>query len=263
MSDDIEIAPADPTGAPSENSDDPSSEAVGSSLAPRSQDAKAPAKLDDRIVAGVEAILFACDSPLTAGKIALVAELPTARLVKEAVEALNARYEQVGSAFRIEHIAGGYQMLTQGHFGDMLARLSHQRNDSRLSQASLETLAIVAYRQPVLRADIEAIRGVACGEVLRGLMEKQLIRIAGRAEVLGRPLLYGTTKRFLEVFGLADLSDLPKVEELRGGATAIRPVTTTLEATPPTAEATASRETAAATVPASEALPADGVTENE
>jgi segregation and condensation protein B len=92
------------------------------------------------------------------------------------------------------------------------------KKDSRLSQAAMETLAIVAYRQPILRADIESIRGVASGEVLRGLLERQLVKIVGRAEVIGRPMLYGTSKRFLEVFGLASLDDLPRVEELRSGA---------------------------------------------
>ena len=199
-------------------------------------DSRPAGPVDPNLVATVEAILFSSDSPLTAGKIAQVAEAPGTRLVKDAIETLNARYEQAGSAFRIESIAGGYQMLTQSRFGDVLARLNRQKNDSRLSQASLETLAIVAYRQPILRADIEAIRGVACGEVLRGLMEKQLIKITGRAEVLGRPMLYGTTKRFLEVFGLSGLEDLPKVEELRSGATAIRPVAATQESAPTTAE---------------------------
>jgi segregation and condensation protein B len=170
--------------------------------------------------ATVEAILFASDCPLSAAKIAQVALLPGHRAVKEAIEALNARYEQHGSAFRVEAIAGGYQMLTQPQFHDVLARLFRDRSESKLSQAAMETLAIVAYRQPVLRADIEAIRGVATGEVLRTLMEKQLIKITGRAEVLGRPMLYGTTRRFLEVFGLSSLEDLPRVEELRGGAAA-------------------------------------------
>ena len=97
----------------------------------------------------------------------------------------------------------------------MLARLYKTRREARLSQAALETLAIIAYRQPVLRADVEAIRGVACGEVIRGLMEKNLVRIVGRADEIGRPLLYGTTRHFMEVFGLGSLDDLPKVEELR------------------------------------------------
>ena len=167
--------------------------------------------------ATVEAILFATDAPLTPAKIAQVAELP-ARAVKQAIESLNARYEQAGSAFRIEAIAGGFQMFTQPEYHDVLKRLLRVRSDSKLSQAAMDALAIIAYRQPVLRADVEAIRGVACGELLRGLMEKQLVKIVGRAEVLGRPMLYGTTRRFLEVFGLNGLEDLPRVEELRSGA---------------------------------------------
>ena len=168
--------------------------------------------------ATVEAILFSTDSPLSPAKIAQIAELPGRRVVKQAIAQLNERYEQMGCTFRIEGIAGGYQMLTIPEYHDVVSRLSRARSDSRLSQAAMETLAIVAYRQPVLRADIEAIRGVASGEVLRGLLAKQLVKIVGRAEVLGRPMLYGTTRRFLETFGLNDLRDLPKVEELRGGA---------------------------------------------
>jgi segregation and condensation protein B len=166
-------------------------------------------------VAVVEAALFASDSPLTADKLAKVADLPGRPAVREAIETLNARYRQVGSAFCIEEIAGGYQMLTLPAYHEALSRLLETRQETRLTQAAMETLSIVAYRQPVLRADVEAIRGVACGEVLRGLMEKQLVKIVGRAEVLGRPMLYGTTKRFLEVFGLSSLDDLPNVEELR------------------------------------------------
>lgn len=169
--------------------------------------------------ATVEAVLFASDSPMTAAKIAQVAELPGQRIVRKAVETLNARYEQVGCAFRIESIAGGFQMLTRPEYHDVVSRISRARRDSRLSQAAMETLAIVAYRQPVLRADVEAIRGVTCGDVLHGLMEKQLVKIVGRAQVLGRPMLYGTTRRFLETFGLGELTELPRAEEL-GGAPA-------------------------------------------
>ncbi len=172
----------------------------------------------DETAATVEAILFTSDSVLNAAKIARIAELPAQRAVRDAVEALNARYEQMGCVFRIEEIAGGYQMMTLPEYHDVLSRLRRERSDSRLSQAAMETLAIVAYRQAIMRADIEAIRGVSCGEVLRGLLEKQLIKITGRAQVLGRPMLYGTTRRFLEVFGLSDLNDLPRVEELRSGA---------------------------------------------
>ena len=186
--------------------------------AEQAQPVEAAAAEAVEIAATVEAILFAGDSSLTASKIAQVAELGGQRQVKKAIAELNDRYEQGGCAFRIEQIAGGYQMLTLPQYHDVISRLLRVKSDTRLSQAAMETLAIVAYRQPILRADIEAIRGVACGEVLRGLMDKQMVKIVGRAAVLGRPMLYGTTKRFLEVFGLADLDDLPRVEELRGGA---------------------------------------------
>jgi len=168
------------------------------------------------MTATVEAILFASDTPLTPARVAQVAQL-TVGAVRKAVRTLNDRYEQAGSAFRVEMIAGGCQMLTLAQYHDVLGRLFKARGDSKLSQAAMETLAIIAYRQPVLRADLEAIRGVASGEVIRTLLERGLVKIVGRAEVLGRPMLYGTTKRFLEVFGLASLEDLPNVKELRPG----------------------------------------------
>ena len=169
-------------------------------------------------IAAVEAVLFSTDAPLTPAKIMEAADLPGRRAVTRAVETLNDRYERNGAAFRIEAIAGGYRMQTLGRHHEVLSRLFKARSETKLSRAGMETLAIVAYRQPVLRADIEAIRGVASGEVLRGLIEKQLVKIVGRAEVLGRPMLYGTTRRFLEIFGLKDLDDLPRVEEFREAA---------------------------------------------
>ncbi len=138
--------------------------------------------------------------------------------IRTAVESLNADYEQTGRSFRIERVAGGLQMLTMPAYAEDITRLKGARQSSRLSQAALETLAIIAYRQPILRADLESIRGVACGEVLRSLMERRLVRIAGRAEEVGRPMLYGTTKEFLEVFGLATLDDLPNAKDLRPAA---------------------------------------------
>ena len=174
--------------------------------------------------AAVEAILFATDNPLSAAKIAEVACLPGGRReARRAVEILNERYEQMGCAFRVESLAGGYQMLTLPEYNDVLARLLKVRSEGRLTQAGMETLAIVAYKQPVLRADVEAIRGVSVGEVMRNLMAKGLVRIVGRADEIGRPMLYGTTRKFLEVFGLANLKDLPQVAELASGAAAERP----------------------------------------
>ena len=128
---------------------------------------------------------------------------------------LQALYERDGTAFQVEELAGGFQLLTRPVFHAWLARLRRTGSELRLSPAARETLAIVAYRQPIMRADIEGIRGVQCGEMLRQLMEKGLIRIAGRHDSLGRPVLYGTTKKFLQVFGLKSLRDLPLVDQLR------------------------------------------------
>ena len=136
----------------------------------------------------------------------------TTKPVRKAIKALNDQYESTGRAFRIEQVAGGYQILTLPEFGDALKKLHQKEADAKLTKAALETLAIVAYKQPILRADVEAIRGCACGETIRSLMEKHLVKIAGRAEEPGRPILYGTTKRFLELFGLNNLRDLPQPE---------------------------------------------------
>jgi len=162
-----------------------------------------------------EAVLFASDEPLSADRLAGIVGAGTVKDIRKCIENLNEKYEGGDFAFRIEQIAGGYQMMTLGRYNHWLKKLLRARTDTKLSQAALETLAIIAYKQPVMRADIEAIRGVAAGEVIRGLMYKGLVKIVGRAEVLGRPMLYGTTKQFLEVFGLNTIKDLPKVEELK------------------------------------------------
>ncbi len=163
----------------------------------------------------IEAILFTTDEPVTSLRIAKIADLSSTKQVSDAVKVLNDRYEQSNSAFRIEKIAGGYQMLTHKIYNNWLRRLIRVRTETKLTQASLETLAIVAYKQPIIRADIEAIRGVASGEMIRGLMSKGLVKIAGRADVLGRPMQYGTTRKFLETFGLNSIKDLPKADELK------------------------------------------------
>jgi segregation and condensation protein B len=162
----------------------------------------------------VEAILFASDVPLPPAKIATILGVGNARDVRNHVDALNAQYVDWALSFRIEEIAGGYQMMTLPAYNTWLAKLLRTRQETRLSPAALETLAIVAYKQPCTRADIEAIRGVAAGDLLNRLREMNLVRIVGRAEDLGRPLLYGTTKRFLQFFGLPSLEDLPQVEAL-------------------------------------------------
>jgi segregation and condensation protein B len=162
----------------------------------------------------LEAILFATDEPLTDSKLAGIVET-TVKQVRESIESLNAKYAAENHAFRIEQIAGGYQMLTLNTYNSWLKKMLRARSDNKLSPAAMETLAIIAYKQPIIRADVEAIRGVAVGEVIRSLMYKGLVKITGRAEILGRPMLYGTTKKFLEIFGLNSLKDLPKAEELK------------------------------------------------
>jgi len=162
----------------------------------------------------VEAVLFASDEPLSAARLANIVETDT-KQVRQQIKNLNKKYQVNNNAFKIEQIAGGFQMLTLSPYNHWLKKLLRARSDSKLSAAAMETLAIIAYKQPIIRADIEAIRGVAAGEVIRSLTYKGLVKIVGRAEVLGRPMLYGTTKKFLEVFGLNSLKDLPKVEELK------------------------------------------------
>jgi segregation and condensation protein B len=134
--------------------------------------------------------------------------------VREAIDALNARYAADARTFRIESVAGGRQVMTLPAFAPVVARVKGVREQGRLTQAALETLAIVAYRQPILRADLESIRGVACGEVLRSLMDRRLVKIVGRADDVGRPMLYGTTTEFLRQFGIGRLDDLPNSKEL-------------------------------------------------
>ncbi len=162
----------------------------------------------------VEALLFASQSPLSAGELARVDESLDEEQVERALAELRLEYEREGRAFGLFEIAGGYQLLTRPEFIPYLERLDSIPLSPRLSAPALETLAIIAYRQPVGRAEIEEIRGVGVGGVLRTLQERELIEVVGRAEGLGRPLLYGTTVRFLEHFGFRSLADLPRPEEL-------------------------------------------------
>ena len=162
----------------------------------------------------LEALLLTTHHPLTAGRIGELLDLPTTKPIRKAIKQLNEAYASTGRSFRIEQVAGGFQILTLPEFGELLKKFHQKEVDAKLTKAAIETLAIIAYKQPILRADVEAIRGVACGETIRSLMEKRLVKIAGRAEEPGRPILYGTTKRFLELFGLNSIKDLPQPEAL-------------------------------------------------
>ena len=165
----------------------------------------------------VEALIFSSERPISESRMKTVlgiADEDTAKQIKAVIEKLNHAYDKNARSFRIERVAGGYRPLTREEFAPLVSRLHADRQQQKLSQAALETLSIIAYRQPVMRAEIEVIRGVACGEVLRSIMEKRLVKIVGRAEELGRPMLYGTTREFLTIFGLASLDDLPDVQGL-------------------------------------------------
>jgi segregation and condensation protein B len=176
----------------------------------------APVSVDDPELPGVplatrvEAALFVATEPLPLKRLKELTRVEDGRAVREAIDALTAAYAQTGRAMRVEEVAGGFQLRTRPELAPMVGRVGRKAESEKLSPAALETLAIVAYRQPVLRADIERIRGVASGEVLRALVERGLVRNAGRAELPGSPLYYATTNRFLEVFGLRDLADLPR-----------------------------------------------------
>jgi len=163
----------------------------------------------------VEALLFASDEPLTERRVRDILGLRDIRQARRLLQSLQEEYAQAQRGIQVEEVAGGYRMVSNPAFAPQVERLRRTERQSRLSQAALETLAIIAYKQPVHRAEIEAIRGVQVDAILRALQERGLVRVVGRAEILGRPFLYGTTKRFLEVFGLKSLDDLPKVEELR------------------------------------------------
>ena len=164
----------------------------------------------------VETVLFASEDALSAERIAAALERKDATpgAIREAIGHLNEDYRRTDRAFEIVEVAGGYKLMTLPEFNTYVRRVLRSRSRDRLSQAAVETLAIVAYRQPVTRAEIENIRGVEAGPVLRMLVDRGLVRIVGRQQSLGHPLLYGTTKLFLELFGLKDLDALPRAEEL-------------------------------------------------
>lgn len=178
----------------------------------------------------IEAILFAAQKPLTLKEIKAILADPRdaeqnelARAFKKtkeseivgAIQQLKVDYTQLSRSFQIQEVAGAFQLISQPQFAPWLKQLFTEHRSNRLSQPALETLAIIAYRQPITRADIEAVRGVAVDGVMQTLLERGLVTITGRAEVPGRPMLYGTTKLFLEHFGLNDLNEMPAVEELR------------------------------------------------
>lgn len=169
-------------------------------------------------LARLEAVLLLSREPLPSRKLALLADLADGTEARSLTRELARRMRNRGSACQPVEVAHGVQLLTRPQLADWLGKRAAPPGDLRLSAPALETLAVVAYRQPATRAEVEAIRGVQCGEILRVLMERDFLRIVGRSEELGRPFLYGTTRKFLQVFGLRRLEQLPPVDQIRNAA---------------------------------------------
>ena len=175
-----------------------------------------PAEADpERMKAVVEAILHVSGQPLSLDRLASVVGTPSRRYIRALVDELNTEYAERGRAFEILEVANGFQVRTRPEFAPWIAKLQPQK-PVRLTRAALETLAIIAYKQPATRAEVESIRGVDTGAVLGSLLEKRLVRVLGRKEIAGRPILYGTSQDFLDLFGLKNLASLPTLKEIEG-----------------------------------------------
>ena len=180
----------------------------------------------------IEALLFASDKPLSIRDIRSC--LPDVKMsnIKSALKVLKYEYEAIGRSFGLKEVANGYQLRSHSEYGPYILKM-FQTSPDRLSRAAMETLAIIAYKQPILRQQIERFRGVDVGGILRTLLEKDLARIMGRENLPGRPLIYGTTKKFLEVFDLKDIESLPKLKEIKAfGAEEYETASTGEERTP-------------------------------
>lgn len=193
----------------------------------------------------VEALILASPEPVSDARLAGIVPGLTPGAARTLVAELGESWQREGRAFEIWEVAGGYQIRTRPEFAGYVKQL-HQERPTRLSRAALETLAVIAYKQPVTRAEVEHVRGVDVGAVVRSLLDRKLVRIAGHREVPGRPMLYGTTRRFLEVFGLERLEDLPTLREiedlLTGGGEVAQAGDETTEQAPPEADEAAGED---------------------
>jgi segregation and condensation protein B len=207
-------AAAEASGVPAPGEAAPGAETpAGEPVSEAAPEAKAPPPPPPG-KAAAEALLFAAETPLSTAQIAaFLGKGVKAQDVKGWLQELQAEYEQSGRAFGMEEIGGGFRLMTRPAYFSYVRNLKAHERSSRLSEAALDTLAVIAYRQPILKADVNQIRGVESGPILKTLMEKGLVRAVGRAEALGRPILYGTAKAFLDFFGLKSLKDLPKPEK--------------------------------------------------
>jgi segregation and condensation protein B len=162
----------------------------------------------------IEALLFASDTPLTIQKLRELLEVSSVKDIRKGLDRLEEHYLKTGSAMKIIEVAGGYQIVSKEDYASYVQKLYKGRQASRLTQRALETLAIIAYKQPITKHEIENIRGVNVDGVVKTLLERNLVTIEGRQKAPGNPLLYGTTKYFLEYFGLKSLEALPKLKEI-------------------------------------------------
>jgi len=186
----------------------------------------------------IESLLFVTEEPLSVQQFKSLLETEEVDAIRAALDALTDEYDRRGGGFELRQVAGGFQFRTRSEYSDWVKKLL-KPSPAKLSRAALETLAIIAYKQPIIRGDVEHIRGVDCGGVLRMLLEKKLIRVLGRKDIPGRPMIYGTTRQFLEVFNLKDLRDLPSPKEIESLGTeteAIFPLSKDDDANPPTSE---------------------------
>lgn len=174
-----------------------------------------PACVRSPKMARIEAALLVTDAPLSLRRMLQLATLADVTEARRLIEQLNDAYDRDATAFRVERVASGYRLLTRPQFAFWLSKVHHRQAELKLSPPALETLAIVAYRQPATRAELESIRRVQCADMLKQLMDRGLVRIGGEENSLGRPFLYVTTRQFLEAFGLRDLNDLPNAAALR------------------------------------------------
>jgi segregation and condensation protein B len=170
---------------------------------------------EHELTAVIEALLFVAGEPISLGRLAEVLEGADTDRIREALDTLRQNYDAAGRGLQIVEVAGGYQIATRSECAPWIKTLEKIKTATRLSRSGLETLSIVAYKQPVTRGEIEAIRGVDSAGVLKTLLERRIVKIVGRREGLGRPMLYGTTREFLHYFGLKDLSELPALKEFK------------------------------------------------
>ena len=175
----------------------------------------------DNITAVVEALLFAAEQPVSIEQIRSLIPGSDTVMVKQAIERLQQEYEASGRGVRVDEVAGGFRMTTASGFSGFVRKLYRQRRNDKLSRPAMETLAIIAYKQPVTKQEVQSLRSVNIDGVMKSLQERNLIRITGKKNAPGRPFVFGTTRQFLEYFGLNSIEDLPKLDSIEVGVAAL------------------------------------------